>query len=168
MVSKAQRARELAEFEGEEAFHRREWLFQRVAWTLLALFIAAGLAGVFGSGPLSAQILVAEGGTLEIDRFVRRRASKEWKIRPSQKAAHGSHYEVRVSASFLEGYEISTIVPEPTSMVASGGDVKFIFDASAASGPIVFHAEPERIGFSTGTFVLSGSEPVRVRQFIYP
>jgi hypothetical protein len=168
MSNKADKARELAEFQAEEKFHRREWLVQRIAWGLLILVIAAGLAGLFGSGPLSKRTMATASGTIEIDRFARRRASEEWRIQPIQAAQEGSQLELRISSSFLERYEIAAIVPEPASTTLDGSDVVFVFDAPAARGTVAFHVEPEHIGRSEGSFVLNDSEPLLIRQFVYP
>jgi hypothetical protein len=168
MSNKADKARELAEFQAEEAFHRREWLVQRIAWGLLILVIAAGLAGSFGSGPLSKRAMATASGTIEIDRFARRHASGEWRIQPIQSAAEGSQLALRISSSFLERYEIAAIVPEPASMTIDGSDVVFVFDAADARGTVAFHVEPENVGLGEGSFVLNDSEPLLIQQFVYP
>lgn len=168
MSNKAGKARELAEFRAEERFHRREWLVQRIAWGLLLLIIVAGLAGLFGSGPLSKQAKATASGTIEIDRFARRRASEEWRIRPIQAAEEDSQLALRISSSFLERYEIAAIVPEPASTTIDGSDVVFVFDAAAARGTVALHVEPEHIGLSEGSFALNDSEPLLIRQFVYP
>jgi hypothetical protein len=165
MSNKADKARELAEFQAEERIHRREWLAQRIAWVLLILIILAGLAGLFGSGPLSKRSIATASGTIEVDRFARRRASDEWLIRAIQ---DDSQLALRISASFLERYEIRAIVPEPASARVDGSDVVFVFDAAAARGTVAFHVEPEAIGLSEGSFVLNDSEPLLIRQFVYP
>ena len=168
MSNKADKARELAEFQAEERIHRREWLVQRIAWGLLILIIVAGLAGLFGNGPLSKQTMATASGTIEIDRFARRSASEEWRIRPIQAAQEGSQLALRISSAFLECYEITAIVPEPASTTLDGSDVVFMFDASAARGTVAFHVEPERIGLADGSFVLNDSKPMLIRQFVYP
>src|SRR3712207_4138009 len=43
-------------------FQRREWAAQRVGWVLLALVIAAALAGLLGRGPLSTTRRESDGG----------------------------------------------------------------------------------------------------------
>lgn len=168
MASKAEKARELEEFRAEQTFHEREWLVQRIAWALLAVFVVAGMAGLFGGGPLSKRTLRADAGTLEIERFARRSATEEWTIRPAAAPDPNAPFTLRISSSFLERYEITSIVPEPESTTLSGREVSFVFDASAPDGAIVFHVEPGHLGPSEGSFALGGAAPVRVRQFVYP
>ena len=49
----------MAERDHENAFasgyeyHRREWAVQRIGWCVMTLVLAAAVAGVFGSGPVS-------------------------------------------------------------------------------------------------------------------
>ena len=50
---------------------KKFWLVQRIGWALLFLLWLAGVAGLFGSGPLSGSTASAPDLRLEYDRFVR-------------------------------------------------------------------------------------------------
>jgi hypothetical protein len=163
-------ARQRAEFHAEEIFHRREWAIHRAGWVLLALFLGAGVAGVFGNGPLARQRLVIGDNELEFDRFARRGAPTQWRIKPGRSAQGDGVVVIRISANFVERYSIEAIIPEPRSAALSGTDVRFEFDASDPDPDAVidFHVEPTRIGRSEGELGIGASQPLRVSQFIYP
>ena len=168
MTTKNEKTRQLEEYRSEETFHRHEWLVQRTGWALLAVFIIAGCAGVFGNGPLSHRTLHLTGGTLDIDRFVRREASSEWTLRDLASPGPQAELVVRVSADFVERYRVVSIVPEPRDEALDGADVVFRFDANRAIRGIVFNVEPQHAGWNRGEFRVAAGPSVSVEQLVYP
>jgi hypothetical protein len=166
--AKGKKRKELAEFQDEERYHRREWRTQRLGWAVLAAVLVAACAGLFGSGPMAVQKVAVGDSTLEFDRFVRRRAAAEWKLQPAPTAAAGDEVVVRIASRFLEKFELKRIVPEPTSSALAGEQTVFRFDASNMRGAIVFHVEPEDFGTAAGSFEVGEGSAVTLAQFIYP
>lgn len=167
MAQRKNAARELAEFQHEERFHRREWTVQRAGWLLLALLIVSGLLGLLGHGPLAHRQLAIGEAVLEMDRFARRNAAQEWKIQPAANA-DASQLIVRIETALLAAYEISRIVPEPASQRIEGRNVVMLFDGADAQGDIVFHVEAQQFGSSAGEIQVGTAPPAHVSQFVYP
>jgi hypothetical protein len=168
MKTKRDVQRELKEYEAEEIFHRREWVMQRIGWAILALLLLAACVGLLGNGPLARRHIAMAAGVLNVDRFVRRDANTEWKIATRLAASATDKLEVRISSRFLERFRLAGITPEPRSQTASVDSVVFSFAALAPREQIVFHVEPQRVGISEGEFQIGGSQPVTVKQFVYP
>lgn len=168
MKTKRDAQRELKEYEAEETFHRREWLAQRVGWTILTLLLLAACAGLLGNGPLARRSISTTDGTLSIDRFARRDANTEWTIAPRAAGITSNALEVRISSRFLKRFRLAGITPEPRSQTAFTDSVVFSFAALAPRVQITFHVEPLRVGMSEGEFQIDRSPPVKVKQFVYP
>ncbi len=98
MATDAQAAAELAQEHAQEAFQRREWLVQRIGWTLLAACLAAACVGVFGDGPVARQTSGAGEVHVELDRFARRHSPTQWSISVKRTHQIGSHV-LRISSS---------------------------------------------------------------------
>lgn len=128
------------------AFQRREWRAQRIGWWLLALFVAAGLAGLFGGGPLSSASTAAPGGALRIEyeRFIRRGALT--RIAVHLDTAAPAVQELRLSREYFDSVRIQQVTPAPRTTHVGPGDVTMTFDGAGES-TIVIDLEP----LSTGT-----------------
>lgn len=166
---KTQRAaKELAEFRAGETYHRREWFVQRVGWVLLFLLIMSACLGLLGHGPLAQRTLTTSSGVLEMDRFARREATTEWKIRPAGHFGADREFVIRISSAFLQRYEISAVDPEPVTTSLADRNVVLKFIVADPNGSIVFHVEPQHAGMNAGEVQLGDSEPLEVKQFVYP
>jgi hypothetical protein len=104
---------------------------------------------------------------MEYERFVRKRAGTEWRIKPARDTAVG-RFRVGIDTSLLDHYEVTSIVPEPQATQIAFGKAVFEFDLGSEPADIVFHLEPERTGPSSGEVRLGTSKPARIQQFIYP
>lgn len=168
MKTKRDVQRGLKEYEAEETFHRREWRAQRIGWAILTLLLLAACAGLLGNGPLARRNIAIAEGILSIDRFARRDANTEWQIAPHYAGSATDKFDVRISSHFLERFRLAGITPEPRSQTAFTDSVVFSFAALAPRVLITFHVEPLRVGISQGEFQIGRSQPVTVKQFVYP
>jgi hypothetical protein len=160
--------RELEEYQAEETFHKHEWLVQRVGWVGLAVVLAGACAGLLGNGPLSHHVIAVGEGILKIDRFARRDAPTVWVIEPAANLLRPVDFKLEISASLLDRVKIEAITPAPRDQAATSDAVSFTFNALAPRSKIVFHVEPQNVGWIAGDFQLGDSQPVKVRQFVYP
>jgi hypothetical protein len=167
MESESQRARSAAEFCGEQTFHRREWFVQRIAWALLVAVVVAAVTGVFGDGPLANARVAIGDGQVHYERFVRKRAGTEWRIKPARDTALGI-FRVGIDASLLDHYEVISIVPEPQATHLAFGKAVYEFDLGSAPADVVFHLEPERVGRALGEMRLGNSSSTVIKQFVLP
>ena len=157
------------ERQGAEAaltFHRRKWRVQRICWVALLALLGLALAGLFGNGPLSAVTKNGTSASIEYQRFVRHAGHTTLVVRP-RTPQHGEAVTIALSGTYLEAFKLEHTVPEPQEVARDGEQVVFTFASRAASAPVVFYFEPDRLGAHTTQVVIAG-ETLPVRQFTYP
>lgn len=140
---------------------RRGWVMQRVGWAAMVALVAAGLAGVFGSGPASSGRAAAARLAVEYERFLRLDRETELAFRVDG----GGRTELWLAEDYARDLKIEAITPEPRAVRAGRGRVVFEFDLSGPSD-VVFHVRPRRAGRLAGQ---AGVEaPLELRHFVYP
>jgi hypothetical protein len=150
-------------------FQRRSWRVQRVGWGVMVLFLAAGLAGVFGGGPLSdARAGTSRALSVRYERLVRRGIPSELVVTFTPR-----HVVSRLSIEtrYLEQAGIEQIWPRPSAVEALGDRTVFSFLTPEAGGPpavVVFTLESGSMGSLSARLEMENLPPVRVRHFVYP
>jgi hypothetical protein len=153
---------------GVSSFQRREWIFQRVGWVFLGLVVLAGLAGLFGNGPLSNRSLSNESATLKFERFVRRDADTRWELELHRLASSGT-VDVTIDAPLGASFETVSIQPTPTSTSLSKGRWVYHFELRGeGENRVVFIVQPEHMGQHNGTITVSNAPAFSISQFAYP
>ena len=159
------------ELEQNLKIQRRVWVSERIGWLLMAAFVAGGLSGVFGSGPVTearAQGTVANR-TLKVDfhRVVRSEAPATYEVRVD--GVSGDELRLWVDDAFLEDMRIESMQPEPERVEIAGDRKVFVF-AMAAPGKarIELEVEPQRIGPHAGSMGMEGGPAVPLSQFVLP
>jgi hypothetical protein len=108
-------------------FQHREWRAQQIGWIALGLFLAAALAGLFGSGPLSSAVAADPGGRLRVDyqRFVRAGASQRllFRIYPGGTGP----VTLKLSRGYLDRMRVEHITPPPSSSFSAAEWTTFVF-----------------------------------------
>ncbi len=151
-------------------FQRREWRVQRVAWVVLAAVLAAGLAGLLGSGPLAQASAEADGLSVRYDRIMRDRAPSEVRFTLAPGLAAGGEAEIWIDRALLGRAEIQRIVPEPESERADGERVVFTIAVADPDAPaeVTFALEPHDAGgFAAGAGIVDGPR-VDLSGFVLP
>jgi hypothetical protein len=150
------------------------WRIQRVAWSLMAVLVAAALLGFLGSGRFARRSVVAPDGTLRVDyeRFLRRgnRTTLVIRVRPAESAA-ASALVLRIAQAYLHGMRVESVFPPPRRTQAGPDHVTFDFDVdSLQPGPFTFtiHLVPERLGGSQAAIRIGGGPAVGFHQWVYP
>lgn len=151
----------------ELKFHRVEWRIQRVGWILIALFVVAAAAGVFGNGPLSHASADSPQGRIEYERFVRYGSPSEIVITPTSGAARGIR-RIDISSDYLEAFRIASITPEPANVQIVGERLVYEFTSVGAGASISFHVDPQRLWRHRAVVRIDGGAPLEVRQLTYP
>jgi hypothetical protein len=157
----------------DEGFERRWQIAQRIAWLFLAVFVIAGLAGVFGRGPISSIRAASASGlaTVEYDRFARFEAPAVLKVSVDPHAATNGSVSVLVSGPVLEALRIEQTSPRPLWVKAAPDGELFAFAAAGAGDrvSIRFGEEPRHTGHLTGRLqVDSRGGSVAISQIVYP
>lgn len=154
------------------AHHRREWRLQRVGWLLMALVLAAALAGLLGPGPLSHASAGGPGAPVRVDydRFGRIEAPARLRIRLAPGVASGGTVHLRLGRDFVENVDIQRIYPEPGSTRA--GRDEFDYELRTAPTPdatiIDVHYQAERFGTLPVRVGIGDARPVAFSQWVYP
>jgi len=152
------------------AFQRLEWRVQRIAWAIMALILAATLAGAFGSGPLAHSKVggAPNGLSLEYDRIARYGAPAPLDFLVTSPAANGE-LRLWIARDFLDVVEMQRVTPEPSTQEVSGDRVVYVFKATgSAAFRIRFEVEPNSLWSHTGRAGVGDQPPITFSQFVLP
>jgi hypothetical protein len=153
-------------------FERRWWRLQRVSWVILSLLLFAGMAGLFGHGPLSKAMVHPPGSALEVryDRLARRETPSLLELRLDKSALVSGRVQIRINRALVDKMQLKQIVPEPLLAEPLADGVRFIFQTnpSCDSAFVVFSENPAMLGIVEAEVTVEGAEPVHFRQFVYP
>jgi hypothetical protein len=159
------------ELDRNKRFHRGDWIVQRIGWTVWGGVLAAGLAGLIGSGPLSSRRTAAPDGSLQIkyDRFVRYHAPSTLELLVVS-AGETEDVSLQVGQEFLDSIKLHRIQPEPaeSSLGSNGTRLTFKRQDRAQKAIVTIHFEHEALGAVTGKIRVQGHETARFHQFVYP
>lgn len=151
------------------ASYRREWLFQRLGWVALGLFLLAAALGLLGPGGLSRARSGPPALLVSYDRFGRREADLPFTVR-CRPPAGGHTLRLAFAADCLQDAEMRWIRQEPDSAVAGGqGGVTYVFrrDPGAAEVEVEWSLKPEFAGSRSCRLASEGAQ-ARFRQWIWP
>lgn len=153
--------------------HRSEWRLHRVGWAIMAMFLLAALAGLFGGGLLSDATATSQDGrlTVEYERFVRGGGESQLTIRASARDGEDGPVRIALDQGFLTRNEVRSISPEPAAVVASGDRLLYEFDAAAGSSLVVrmdLRPSAGDYGANEATVTDGSGQSVQLWQFVYP
>jgi len=153
-------------------FERRNWRAQRIGWAVIGLFVLAGLAGLFGRGPLASATRTSQRGALRVDyeRFTRHGSPAELRVTVAPQALEAATVRILVSLSYLQGLQVEGVEPPPESVLISGDYLVYSFDVEAGQpARILFRVIPDQYFLRTAEVGLThGRERVGFRQFVFP
>lgn len=153
-------------------FQRRSWRVQRVGWMLMAMFIVAALAGLFGNGPVAHATAGSAGSLfLRYDRFNRLHGphSLEIDVSPSAIGAD-STVNLWMDREWLAGNEVMAISPVPARSWNSGDKSYHAFRLASGVGRSVITISmiSKVAGRRHGRIGLESQPPFSYWQFTYP
>ncbi len=156
--------------EKDYPYQRRQWTAERIGWCVMALFLIAGLAGVFGRGPLSRGEARHPDGLLaiEYERLARFHAPSELRVR-LQPVPTAEDVYLSIPQSYLDGIMVKEIVPQPASARVDGETVvyRFLVEPETQSMEVLFRLKMETAGNLAGS-VAAGNASLSFRQFVFP
>lgn len=171
---------------------RLEWKIERVAWCIVALVLAAALAGLLGPGPLSRVTAGHAGGPLrlEYNRLTRYQSSEYVRVSvgpegveptgvavtndvaPQSTTSDSPAGRIRlfIAASFIERIHLQHIDPEPESVEVQANGSVFTFRAATEQpATIVFHYQPSAFGrIQASIHSVSSDARLDFTQFCFP
>jgi hypothetical protein len=135
----------------------------------MALLIAAALAGVFGSGPLSRARAEAGGVEIEYDRFARRTKQSELRIRAVPRPGT-EPVRIAIDNAFMRDIKLESVAPAPERIESGGERTTFVFRPPSDAGPLeaVLLFKPQRAGRLEGKLSVNGAAPLSWGMLVYP
>ena len=162
------------EIDQDLPFQRRSWIAQRIGWVAMAAIVAAALAGLFGSGPLSDSRSEVPGlMSVQYQRFARYETDETLTVRLEPPATGADLVRVSLAQPFLDAVTMERIQPAPARVEAADGRLVYALAVAERGAPMVvtFTYKPREIGSIRADVALeSTSEPrrVTVHQLVYP
>jgi hypothetical protein len=159
------------EIETDLRLQRKFWVFERTAWAVMCLVLAAALAGATGRGPLSAARATDSGLTVEYDRFSRMGSDVSLVAHLDAAEVTSGRVQLWVSQNYLDHVEVRSITPQPSASSADGGHVMFTFDVAPNNGATVLlrlRLLGTVFGRVSGEAGTGSGRRVSFRQFVYP
>lgn len=144
--------------------HIKAWKLQPFAWTLIGLFVLAGLMGFFGTGPVSHAIQKQGGTTIDYERFYR--TAMEMKLTITDDGG-SPETVVKFPISYISSFTVVSVIPEPVETSVSEGEISYVFKTEGHSHRIVFYLEPQETGKVSGDLSVNENK-LHLSQIIYP
>jgi hypothetical protein len=155
--------------EQDLAFQRLEWRFERIGKALIALFLLAAIAGVFGRGYLSRAQKSSPSGSLTVqhERFARRDAPTELEIDAT--GAPNAEIRIWLSRPAVQGLRIEQVTPEQVETQTSPERTTYVFRTDGSGHAHVrFDVEPRGPGKMVSQVGIDGGEQLAFWTFVYP
>lgn len=151
----------------DRLFQSRFWTLQRIAWLLMTLVVALGLAGLTGAGgPLSRGSLATPQGRVEYPRVARWASEDEFLV-----SLHGAGpAAVEIDRRFFEIFAVERIQPVPRSTAFSDLGQRLVFDRVEGAGPlrISIRARAQHPALLTTRFRLAEGQPAELSLVVLP
>lgn len=150
-------------------FQRRDWIFERCGWALLALIIILALAGIFSVGPLADTRVIDSRKLVEVEyqRFHRNGALADMMLH--LRSSESDAVRLHLNSEFMEAFMIEDIWPQPLTSVGDPGGVGFVFAAPAGQRfPVYIALRPSKVGRVSAAARVNDEEPVSFSLFVYP
>ena len=156
---------------GSDLEFQRRWLkFEKLAWTILILFLIASLAGAFGRGPLAKADARSGDGSFQLkyERIQRFGSPSVLMIDFSPAAIHNGQVHVWVSDSLVKPLGNRRVVPQPLESVIGDGGILYTFPATTVPASVEFQTEPAVVGTSHLVVRVPGSGEIDRDIFVMP
>lgn len=146
---------------------RREWIAQRVAWGVMALVVAAAVAGLFGSGPLATARAETPGLAVEYPRFARDDAESRIALRLDGRA-------LWLGREAADEVTVEAVTPPPAAVRVDGD--RWVYEWTSPPRRVVLKVRPTRVGHVElrvgavvdGGDVGGGAGELRIASLVFP
>ncbi len=158
------------QMEGDPAFQRRMWRVERVGWVVLAILVAATVAGLIAPGPLSHRTTGTPGSAIWVEYDGLGQVLRPTTARVHLRAPPADHEaELVIDGRLLDRMEVQGIVPEPLRTEGGPDSVRCVFRCEEPGGSITVRVQlrPQKPGVTRG-WLRSGGERVEMKQFVTP
>ena len=152
------------EIDENPRLHEKGWRLQPYVWSVIFLFIFAGLFGLFGTGILSNKELNEQDSGVKYENAMREGAISALEV---QDYSGTVKTVIAIPVDYLSNFRMESVVPEPSETVFTGNTVNYFFEGSAKNKQIIFYLEPTRTG-KVKADILVNSWSFHIENFIYP
>lgn len=153
-------------------YEHKLWTVERVSWVIMLLLVLGALAGLFGTGAISTQLLHDSNGklTVDYDRFARYQTQSVLKFYVSPQAAQNGKIQIALYRDYLDDINIQQVNRQPDSVELDQDKVTYSYQVKQLNQPamIIFYFNPDRIGPINGKVGLENEPLLSFSQFIYP
>lgn len=159
----------LPDLERALPFHHKEWVFQRLGWVALVLFLTAAATGLLGPGGCFRAAAGRAPLRVSFDRFGRREAGLGFTA-ACRPPLGGHTVRLAFSAGCLRDAEVRWMRPEPDSSLAGEqGGLTYVFrrDPNAGEIEIAWSLKPRFAGPRVCHLASEGAS-ADFRQWIWP
>lgn len=143
--------------------HIKGWIFQRIGWALMLLFLVCAALGVFGDGMLSEKILTSRGTSVLFDRYLRRENDTEVEILAPYK---DGRLLVVFSPMFTKSFKVDRVVPKPVEERTNNGSTVYAF-AGEEAGQLTLFLTARKAGMIHTTVRVNDID-FEIEQYVYP
>lgn len=158
------------QIEQDERFQRREWRAERVGWTVLTVFVLAGLVGLLGAGPLSSATAGERDGPVRVqyDRVAHLEADETVTFRFGPGAVVDGAVTMTLTGTWTGALDVSGIFPEPAEhrLVPGGMVLEFAVDQPGDLSATVTYRAAHAGGLAATVTV--GDSTVAFHQLVLP
>ena len=155
----------------DERFEHRWLLAERAGRVFMILFVAAGLAGLLGRGPLSHRTSTVVGADLAVDYEPITRVQTDTQITLHvRNDSADPTLRIMVSTQLVEPMGLQRILPQPVAEQTEGRGMAltFVVPPGTKDGHIRFMVQPAGIGPVPLTAQLAGHPAVHWTQLALP
>jgi hypothetical protein len=139
------------------------WKVQAAGLIFILVLVLSAAIGLFGDGVISKKKLAENSIEIEYQKFYRFEARMELKIK-SENATEG--LMISFPNSYLEHFEIESILPEPSSNKFESDKVQYRF-AGKDHIDVTFYLIPRKVGNIEGSLQVSENQ-FQINHFIFP
>jgi len=153
-------------------YQKREWRFERIGWTAMAIVVVAAVLGFLGPGILNSESIEdsASGVSIDYERRLHHSTCSDLRIRIPAERVGTDECRLWLSREYLDRVHMKLIIPESNRVHAGSDGHTFFFQPAAPNQPIelLFRIEPEKAGALKGQVRLNESAPIAIDQFVFP
>jgi hypothetical protein len=119
-------------------YQRREWVAQRIGWTLMGLVVLAAFVGLLGSGPLARTDASSGDGALSIEyyRVARHHQPRTLSVTVAPGSVQNGEVQVWLDRAYADKFGLESIVPDPDSTDVEPDRVVYTFTTGQGDGPL--------------------------------
>ena len=147
-------------------FEERWVRIVRIVWLLLALFLAAGVAGLLGKGPVANSVARNANLVVHYEKLLRFKTPSYMRLETAVPGPDA--LEMRVTGTCSRVLQISQVIPPPVASQVLQQGAAYNFKApSAGDVDVVFGVQPQKLGPAVCR-IEAGNAAVELHQFVLP